>query len=190
MPECSADTYSLCCDQLCVSVLTAIYYTKKLLQWDVIAALIYGHRDTGLEGSWAVCPFSEIIAVGSPLGLMSSPALGSWPDLYSRHAFPSADPLTFLLFLQPWTYLTMPVTVAHRVHSWVTLLMSFPRCLHSSFQYCESQPAWRKLPVSTSLISSCFVTKVCDVFRLSKADVVMDFFICVVHWSWDWETRV
>ena len=67
----------------------------------MIAALIYGHRDTGLEGSWTVCPFNEIIAVGSPLGLVSSPALGSWPDLHSWHALSSTDSLNTLAVLAP-----------------------------------------------------------------------------------------
>lgn len=32
-------------------------------------------------GCQVLCPFSTLKAVGSPLGLMSSPIMGSWPDL-------------------------------------------------------------------------------------------------------------
>lgn len=30
---------------------------------------------------FGICPFSTLKAVGSPLGLMSAPIMGSWPDL-------------------------------------------------------------------------------------------------------------
>lgn len=105
----------------------------------MIAALIYGHKDTGLEGSWRVCPFSEIIAVGSLLGLVSSPALGSWPDLYSWHVFPSADPPNILAVLAPMDLSYHASYCGSQGSQLSDTADEFPpRCLHSSFQYRES----------------------------------------------------
>lgn len=105
----------------------------------MIAALIYGHRDTGLEGSWTVCPFSEIIAVASPLGLVSSPALGSRPDLHSWHALSSADPLNILAVLAPMDLSYHASYGGSQGSQLSDTTDEFPlRCLHSSFQYCES----------------------------------------------------
>lgn len=44
------------------------------------AALTYGGKDKHLGGRLILCPF-KITVVGSSLGSMNSPALGSWPGL-------------------------------------------------------------------------------------------------------------
>lgn len=42
---------------------------------------MYGHNDMHLDASLTLCPFSTLKAVGSPLGVTSSPIMVSWPDL-------------------------------------------------------------------------------------------------------------
>lgn len=52
--------------------------------------LVYVYRDTYLEESFIVYPFIEI-TVGSLLGSMNSPAMGSWLIYHTRHMFSSAE---------------------------------------------------------------------------------------------------
>ena len=42
---------------------------------------VYRYRDANLEGSLILYPFSKIVVVGSSLGPMSSPTIGSWADI-------------------------------------------------------------------------------------------------------------
>lgn len=67
-------------DQLWVSLLTVMHWTKRFLWWKLRDALIC--RETLTQKvALLLCPLSNILLVGSALGPMSSPARGSWPDL-------------------------------------------------------------------------------------------------------------
>lgn len=67
-------------DQFLVSALTTNYYTEaSLVIFKCYDSCKY--RDTDVGCNLTVCPFSQIIAAGSPLRSMSFPAIGSWPDL-------------------------------------------------------------------------------------------------------------
>lgn len=64
------NTWFLNFDQLWVSLLVAVHYTKMISLWGLKAALICDYRDD----TW------KAIEVGSHLGSLNSPAMFSWPD--------------------------------------------------------------------------------------------------------------
>lgn len=80
--EHSTNTCSLHFDQLRVSMLATVHYTKKCLWWGLISALVYGYKDRFRPSeqfdAMSICPFSRIIVVCSLPGLMSSPSMSSW----------------------------------------------------------------------------------------------------------------
>lgn len=92
-----------------VSVLTAAHYTKKTSLWGLRAVLICGYRDTKLEGSLKLCSFSKLIVVILPLGHMSYPTLGSWPDWHSTGTH-------FLLWSASWICSETSLTFTRLLH--------------------------------------------------------------------------
>lgn len=74
-------SHSLLIDQTWVSVFITIKHIRKFLWWGLRARFIYVSKDGNLGHSLILHPFSRIVAVGSPLGTMAYPIMGSWwPD--------------------------------------------------------------------------------------------------------------
>lgn len=82
MTEHATDSCSLHFYWLWVSVLIDIYCIKKLLLWDVVAALILGYRNISSLQS----PFRKIIS--SPMELVRSSNIGSGQMCNISHEFP------------------------------------------------------------------------------------------------------
>lgn len=77
----STITYSQYFYQLWILVLTAIYYTLNSFQWNLRVLLTYRCQAKCLEGSFTPCSFIKRAAVDSPLGPITSQAIGSQPCL-------------------------------------------------------------------------------------------------------------
>lgn len=52
-----------------VSALTILHCTKKLLQWDLRTAVIYGKKDMCLEGSLTLYSMNKMAVICSPMGV-------------------------------------------------------------------------------------------------------------------------
>lgn len=78
MAEHSTVIDSLYFNQLWVSMLTTIQCTKKSLGQSLRAALVCWVKDTDLEGSLILCPFSRIIGVSLSLGSVGSIIVTCW----------------------------------------------------------------------------------------------------------------
>lgn len=63
-----------------VSALT-ILGTVEILIWDLRAALIYGYRNSNVEGSWILCIFSKNNSSMFTFETWELSGLNSWPDL-------------------------------------------------------------------------------------------------------------
>lgn len=95
------------------------------------AVVNYRYRGTGLEGSVILCPFSQVIEVGSPLGPVSSPAMDGYTANFAVEVCVSSYavrprfnheaaryPGAFRPPLHPWTDLTtLIITSVHQAHS-------------------------------------------------------------------------
>lgn len=74
-------TSSVHLEQLQISTLTAICYTKQFLWWDLRTVLNSGYRDVKVKGRLIICPFSKITVGGWPLILIRSLNTGVLRDL-------------------------------------------------------------------------------------------------------------
>lgn len=117
-----------------------------------------------------LCPFSKAAVMNSSLEAMSSPAIGSWPyrlpgTIYSCPASKARGGL----LLHNIRATTVPIniscpaitTAAHRIHCWVRLPIFLPR---QSAQHLLWKQQGESFQISTSLISSCPMIKLCDIY--------------------------
>lgn len=120
--EPSLNTWFLNFDQLWVSLLVAVHYTKMLSLWGLKAALIYGSRDRYLEGNRSRLTFraSELSSCVF-LARLTVTAMSFF--LWSGPESTWLSPIIFVPLLSPWTYLAKPVIIGaqSKNHSWVRL---------------------------------------------------------------------
>lgn len=132
-----------------------------------------------LEGSLVLYPPGRIMVIDLLLETVSSPAMGSWPDLQHQACASSCDSgLTSNQKVICWPHSICALSITpmgisgHAGHfcssqgsQLVRLLMTSlsPNSLHTTFQNEESQSG-RSLPFDPNLIYPGFVTKMCDFF--------------------------
>lgn len=120
--EPSLNTWFLNFDQLWVSLLVAVHYTKMLSLWDLKAALICGSRDRYLEGNRSRLTFraSELSSCVF-LARLTVTAMSFF--LWSGPESIWLSPIIFMPLLSPWTYHAKPVIIGaqSKNHRWVRL---------------------------------------------------------------------
>lgn len=116
------NTWFLNFDQLWVSLLVAVHYTKMISLWDLKAALICDYRDRYLEGNRSRLTFraSELSSYVF-LARLTVTAMSFF--LWSGPESTWLSAIIFMPLLSPWTYLAKPVIIAaqSKNHSWVKL---------------------------------------------------------------------
>jgi hypothetical protein len=90
-------------------------------------------KDKRERGGLIVCPVSRIIVVDPPLGPISSPTMGYWPDLQYKACVSSCrvslmssqNAFGYPCNIQSWVLLMLVTIIVHSVHRQIKLLMAF-----------------------------------------------------------------